>query len=196
MAANLKPIDGADWFGQGQTLLANAIAAGHLHDATAGEAAARGIESLTKALPDMQVASARASLPDEIRAWARFAAGDLRGAVTLLRPVAERQAKLGKGEVELPAREMLADMLLLSGKFADALSEYQSSLASDPNRFNALMGAGQAAEQLGERPLAGSYYRAVLANCTCATGPAVRLLAHARIFLSPTRKRGSVSAGD
>ncbi len=51
--------------------------------------------------------SARASLPDEIRAWARFSDGNIQGAITLLRAVADRQAKIGEGEVELPAREML-----------------------------------------------------------------------------------------
>jgi len=125
-----------------------------------------------------------ASLPDEIRAWARIAGGDLHGALTLLRPVADRQAKIGKGEVELPAREMLADMLLMSGKFPEASTEYEKSLASDPNRFNALLGAGQAAERLGKVELAASYYRALLANCSCASGEAAGALEHARSFVS------------
>jgi tetratricopeptide (TPR) repeat protein len=96
----------------------------------------------------------------------------------LLRPVADRQDKIGKGEVELPAREMLAEMLLLSGKFADALSEYQASLISDPNRFNALLGAGEAAEGLGENNVAAGYYRVLLANCTGANGNALIVLRH------------------
>jgi len=184
MAATLKPMEGADWFGQGQTLLANAVAAGHLHDAVGGKAAAHSIESLTESIPYLRAGSARASLPDEIRAWAQFSTGDLQGAIRLLRPIADRQAKIGKGEVELPAREMLAEMLLLHGKFAEALNEYRVSLGTDPNRFNALLGAGQAAERLGERRLAGRYYRAVLGNCSCATGEAVQALRHARSFVS------------
>lgn len=66
----------------------------------------------------------------------------------LLLPLADRQASVGKGEVEIPAREMLADMLLLGGRPAAALERYRQSLASDPNRFNALLGAGPAAEKL------------------------------------------------
>jgi len=58
----------------------------------------------------MRVGGPRASVPDEIRAWALFAQGDLQGAIKLLRPVAGRKGKIGKGEVELPAREMLAEM--------------------------------------------------------------------------------------
>jgi tetratricopeptide (TPR) repeat protein len=184
MAANLQPIEGADWFGHGQTLLANAVAAGHLHDALAGKAAETSIEVLTAAKPYLQVGSPRASLPDEIRSWARFSRGDLEGALALLRPIADRQAIVGKGEVELPAREMIADMLLLSGKFNEALAEYRASLASDPNRFTALLGAARAAEQLGDRRTAGKYYRAMLGNCPCATGPAARDLEHARSFIN------------
>jgi tetratricopeptide (TPR) repeat protein len=187
-AMNLKPTDMASWFAQGQTLLANAVAAGHLHDAEAAAAIARHIDLLTAGKPYLQAGSARATLPDEIRAWTHFAEGDLRGALSLLRPIADRQAKIGKGEVELPAREMLADMLLLSGRFAEALTEYQRSLASDPNRFNALLGAGQAAEHLHKRRLALRYYRALLANCTCASREAVAELAHARSFVNAAPK--------
>jgi hypothetical protein len=57
-----------------------------------------------------------AGLPDEIRAWGRFAQGDLPGAVSLLQPVADRQDKLGEGGIEVPAREMLADVLFLNGQ--------------------------------------------------------------------------------
>ena len=186
MAASLKPIDGGNWVSQGRTLLAHAIAAGHLHDARGGRAAAQSIESLTKNIPYLRMDSARASLPDEIRAWARFSGGDIEGATELLRPLADRQAKIGKGEVELPAREMLAEMFLLVGKLKEALTEYQTSLISDPNRFNALLGAGNAAERLKKRKLAASYYRTLLANSSGATGEAVRELKHARSFTKTT----------
>jgi tetratricopeptide (TPR) repeat protein len=174
MAASLKPIEGGDWVSQSQTLLAHAVAAAHLHDAPGALAAAQTIESLADANPRMRVGTPRASVPDEIRAWARFSQGDLQGAISLLRPVADRQRQIGKGEVELPAREMLAEMLLLSHKNGEALHEYQLSLVSDPNRFNALRGAGKAAEQLGRRQLAVEYYRTLLANCAGATGAALK----------------------
>jgi tetratricopeptide (TPR) repeat protein len=78
----------------------------------------------------------------------------------------------------------LAEMFLLSGKFMEALTEYQTSLVSDPNRFNALLGAGEAAERLKKHNLAASYYRTLLANCTRATGEAVLELKHARSFVN------------
>jgi tetratricopeptide (TPR) repeat protein len=186
MAANLEPIERGDWVSQSQTLLAHAVAAAHLHDAQGAQAAAQSVESLTQANPRMQVGAPRASVPDEIRAWARFADGDIQGAISLLRPVADRQAKVGKGEVELPAREMMAEMFLLSGKSAEALTEYQASLVSDPNRFNALLGAGEAAELLKRRKLAATYYRALLENSSGATGAAVGELRHAQMFVRTT----------
>jgi len=180
LATSLKPIEGADWVSQSQTLLAHAVAAAHLHDAQGAKAAAQSIESLTEANPRMRVGAPRAAVPDEIRAWAHFSQGDLQGAIGLLRSVADRQGKIGKGEVELPAREMLAEMFFLSSDFSQALHEYQVSLTSDPNRFNALLGAGQAAEGLGDRDVAAGYYQTLLANCTNADGKALAALSHPR----------------
>ena len=56
-----------------------------------------------------------------------------------MRPIV--RMRRGKGEVEMPAREMLADILLELGRPADALAEYERSMTIDPNRFNALFGA-------------------------------------------------------
>jgi tetratricopeptide (TPR) repeat protein len=178
-AANLK-LEGPNWFTQAQALLAHAVAAGHLHDAEGGKAAGEALEASVAPYPMLRAGSSVATLPDEIRAWARFAQGDLPEAMKLLQPVADRQDKLGEGGIEVPAREMLAAMLLLSGQFADALHQYQGVLASDPNRFNALLAAGQAAEQLGERDVAANYYRTLLENCAGANGNALETLRHAR----------------
>jgi hypothetical protein len=101
----------------------------------------------------------------------------------LLRPVAERQAQVGKRELELPAREMLAEMFLMSAMPGEALTLYQASLSSDPNRLNALLGAGLAAERIGNRKLAVGYYKTAIGGCSCATGPAINTLAHARSYI-------------
>ncbi len=73
---------------------------------------------------------------------------------------------------------------LLDGKFAEALSEYQASLKIDPNRFNALLGAGEAAERLGEHDVAAGYYRTLLANCVGANGDALAALKHPRMVVN------------
>lgn len=178
-AAKLK-LEGPNWFTQAQALLAHAVAAGHLHDAEGGKAAAAALELSVAPYDKLKAGAPNAGLPDEIRAWARFAQGDIKEAIALLQPVADRQDKLGEGGIEVPAREMVADMLLLNGQFANALHEYQGVLASDPNRFNALRGAGQAAEELGERDVAANYYRTLLGNCGGADGSALVALGHPR----------------
>jgi tetratricopeptide (TPR) repeat protein len=98
-------------------------------------------------------------------------------------PIADRQRQIGKGEVEFPARETPAEMLLLSGKNGEALHDYQLSLVSDPKSFNALLGAGNAAEQLGRHKLAVEFYRKLLANCAGATGATLKDLERAQAVM-------------
>ncbi|HEV2227528.1 MAG TPA: hypothetical protein VGR86_01110 [Steroidobacteraceae bacterium] len=186
MAGRLEPVTGGNAQSQALTLLAEVTAAAHLHDAGAADTALHALEALASRDPPPPAGSLRETLPAEIRAWAALAHGDLQRATDLLHPVIARQARVGKGEVELPAGEMLADMLLLGGRPREALEAYQRSLQSDPNRFNALLGAGAAAEQAGAGSLAVRYYRAALANCPAASGPARQQLAHAAAIAGAT----------
>jgi tetratricopeptide (TPR) repeat protein len=48
-----------------------------------------------------------------------------------------------------PAGEMLGDMLLQMGKYAEALDAYKAALELAPNRLDSLIGARTAAAQLG-----------------------------------------------
>jgi hypothetical protein len=178
--ADLTADDGG--WDRGRALFAHAIAAGHLRDRALANATLQATQVFMKlqmkGRPLPRSGTPEAGFLDEIQAWTDFANGDLHNAVRLMRPIADRQDKIGKGEVDLPVREMLADMLLIDGKNDEALKEYQASLASDPNRFNGLLGAGQAAERLGKRDVAASYYRTLLANCTGANGNALMVLRH------------------
>src|SRR5207245_11408703 len=97
------------------TYWARAIAAGRLRDAAAARAAVTQYEAMIEATrkgKEAYVAKYMDTGSDEARAWLAFAEGKNEEALRLLRPVADRQDAGGKGEVELPAREMLADMLL------------------------------------------------------------------------------------
>jgi tetratricopeptide (TPR) repeat protein len=183
-AAHAQPIVRDDGWGRGLTLLAHAVAAGHLRDRALAKVTLQATEVFMrqqmKGRPLPQSGTAEAGFLDEIHAWTDFANRDLTGAVALLRPVADRQDKVGKGELDLPVREMMAEMLLIDGKDDEALKEYQASLMSDPNRFNGLLGAGRAAEALSKRDLAANYYRTLLANCKSADGKALEALRHAR----------------
>jgi tetratricopeptide (TPR) repeat protein len=188
MAGHLASVADGNAQSQALTLLAQVTAATYLHDAGAADTALHALEELAQKDPPPPAGSLRESIKAQIRAWAALAHGDLEGAKGLMSPVVASQARLGKGEVELPAGEMLADMLLLSGRPGEALRAYRRSLRSDPNRFNALLGAGAAAEQAGELPLAGRYYRAVLANCPEASGAARQQLAHAAAIIGAQRR--------
>src|SRR5439155_11298780 len=98
-------------------------------------------------------------------AWLAFAQGKNDEAVRLMRALADIQDAKGKAEVALPAREMLADMLLAMDRPQEALAEYEKSLHTDPNRFNGLYGAAQAAEAAKQPKKASAYYAQLLKNC-------------------------------
>jgi tetratricopeptide (TPR) repeat protein len=95
---------------------------------------------------------------NEIVGWKAFVAGDSDGAVAAMRAAADQQDKLGQGEVDLPAREMLGDLLMLLKRPADALVEYKTALTLSPNRLNGLLSAGEAAEAAGKPDEAKGFY--------------------------------------
>jgi tetratricopeptide (TPR) repeat protein len=101
----------------------------------------------------------------EVQAWRAFAEKKTDEAVKLMRDAADTQDKVGKGEVAIPAREMLADMLLEANQPENALAEYEKSMKIDPNRFNGLAGAAKAAELAHQPKKAASYYAQLLKNC-------------------------------
>jgi hypothetical protein len=51
----------------------------------------------------------------------------------------------------VPARELLAEMLLAQKKLADALREYEAVMAKEPNRYRTLAGAMAAAQGAGDQ---------------------------------------------
>ena len=102
----------------------------------------------------------------------------------MLRGIADKQDVEGKGEVGLPAREMIADMLLEMGRPGDALLEYEKSMRVDPNRFNGLYGAARAAELSNERQKAAAYFAQLLANCSGEAHSDRPELAEAKSFLA------------
>jgi Tfp pilus assembly protein PilF len=82
----------------------------------------------------------------------------------------------------LPARELLADLLLDLNQPDAALKEYEQSLRSDPNRFRSLLGKARAAKQLGDIAVAhDSYQRLVTLSSSGATRPE---LSEAKVFLT------------
>lgn len=147
---------------------AQAVAAGHLREAPAARKAVEQFDAVleaTKKGTKPYIADGMSTNRDEAHAWLAFTEAKYDAALKLLRSVAEKQDAVGKGEVELPAREMLADMLVELGRPEEALVEYEKSLHTDPNRFNGLYGAAHAAELAHQPEKAAGYYAQLLKNC-------------------------------
>lgn len=166
---------------------ARAIGAGHLHDPASARDAVAQYEAMMETMrngPHPARAKSMETNHDEARAWLAFAEGKNEEALNLLRPIADKQDTFGKGEVELPVREMLADMLLEMGRAQEALVEYEKSAKTDPNRFNGLYGAARAAELTNHSQQATRYYTQLLKNCGETEHQQRLELRYARNFLS------------
>jgi tetratricopeptide (TPR) repeat protein len=109
--------------------------------------------------------SKASSARDEVHAWLAFVEKNNDEALRLMRGVADHQDQAGKAEVDIPAREMLADMLVEMKQPENALAEYEKSMKIDPNRFNGLAGAAHAAEVAHQAAKANTYYSQLLKNC-------------------------------
>ncbi len=118
----------------------------------------------------------------EAEAWLAFAKGKSDEALQELRAAADRQDKNGGESVGIPAREMLADMLLELKRPAEAIAEYRTVLKNSPNRFDGLLGAARAAQASGDTGGAQSFY-AKLAEI-CGAGADRPELAEAKTYLA------------
>jgi len=113
--------------------------------------------------------------------------GDDAKAVALVRAAADLDATMDKHPATpssvLPARELLADLLLELNQPAAALVEYRAMLSSDPNRFRSLLGEARAAKQTGDSATAHDAY-GKLAALSKPVGPARPELDEARSYLT------------
>jgi tetratricopeptide (TPR) repeat protein len=105
-------------------------------------------------------------------AWALRAEGKNAEAPAQMRTAAEHEDKTEKHVITpgpiLPARELLGDMLMELDRPAEALREYEASMAKVPNRFRGLYGAALAAERSGDRARARAHYEKLASMCNQA----------------------------
>ncbi|MEO7205216.1 MAG: hypothetical protein ABI356_10450 [Steroidobacteraceae bacterium] len=166
-AAGLQAVAGAPPETQTLTYWARTVAAGHLHQAQQAQANLRDYDALIAKIKQGRHAyfadSTGARIErDEMLAWIALAEDNAADALKQMQAAADLQDKVGQGEVDIPAREMLADMLLELGRPQDALVEYKNALILSPNRFNGLFNAGRAAEAVGDARQAQQYYATLL----------------------------------
>jgi len=182
------PTDGTP-FTQALVLYARGISAARSGDAAGADQAAAALDERQKVL------SAAGNIY-----WAREVEIQQR-AVTGLAAIAAKRTDEGLGMLRaaadleegnekhivtpgriMPARELLADMLLEAGQPAAALKEYEASQIREPNRFRGYWGAGRAAEALSNRDTAVMQYRKLVAMTKDADSARPEL-AHARAFI-------------
>ncbi len=191
-AAALEPIKSAPPDTQLLTYWARTIADGHLRRATRARADLAGYDALMEQVkqgPRAYLAGATGARIGraELLGWVAFADGNAAEATQHLREAADLQDEVGQGEVDIPAREMLGDVLLEANRPADALAEYRVALKFSPNRFNGLYNAGRAAEAAGDKSEATAYYGSLLKSTHDGADSARAELEHAKTFVSAAR---------
>jgi tetratricopeptide (TPR) repeat protein len=153
------------------TRWARAIGAARNGEVANAESAVKGLkesvaERENRARKDgYPVSTEKATDLGEAEAWLAYAKGNPEVALQEMRAAVEHQEKNGGESVSLPAREMLADMLMELQRPSDALAEYRAELKNAPNRFDALLGAGRAAQAIGDTSGAQSYYAKLTEVC-------------------------------
>jgi tetratricopeptide (TPR) repeat protein len=167
-AAGLEPAANAPEHLQMITYWARTVGSAHMGDLEETRRNARKYDELEEAVRKSKYAyvlEGPRSSRGEVHAWLAFAEKKNDQALQQMREVADTQDKVGKAEVDIPAREMLADMLLELNQPENALAEYERSMKIDPNRFNGLAGAARAATMARQAAKANTYYSQLLKNC-------------------------------
>jgi tetratricopeptide (TPR) repeat protein len=136
-----------------------------------GQAAIQDLENLAALRERAAESSAYWEKQIEIQrlsatAWLAYEQGRKEVALDIMQRAVELETSTEKhpitpGDV-LPARELLADMLLDMGRHTEAQIEYEAALERSANRFNSLYGAGRAAELGGNKRKATFYYKTLV----------------------------------
>lgn len=167
-AAVLTPANVAGTAEDSFSYWAKAIGAAHLHqtdEVRKDVAAIETIHARFVAEGKKDFAEGTADDLKQAQAWLAFSEEKYDEAVEILRPMAEKEEQLGDEPQGIPAREMIAEMLLEANRPQEALVEYQKDLRFSPNRFNGLYGAARAAEAAGRQSAANEYYALLVRTC-------------------------------
>lgn len=164
-ASALQPkADAAAWV-QAVTWMAVGIGSARANDSDRATVAVQNLAGLRDALTkqnDTYWSNQVEVQRREIVAWISQEGGKGDSALDTMRSAADLEESMDKFAVTpgavLPAREMLAQMLLLQKRPKDALQEFATVLKIAPNRFNALSGAAEAAEASGDAAAARLYF--------------------------------------
>ena len=187
-AAALEPgAPGIPWekfpYAEALTQHARALGAARTGDLARARAAVARLEALRDAATAMKLAY----WPDQIEierreaaGWLAFAEGRKEEAAALLKQAVDLEAATDKHPVTpgavLPAREQYADLLMERGRPAEALAEYEASLALAPNRLYPLGAGVRAAAAAGQPDKARAHLATLEKLAARAEGSRVELV--------------------
>jgi tetratricopeptide (TPR) repeat protein len=183
-AAQLTLVSGAGDYDQSVTYTARAIGAARSGNVDQARKEVAQLETIQKKLEANRKKERGEydGVTDELvetKAWLAQAEGHKDEAVRSMRSVADKEEGEAEASQGIPAHEMVGDMLLESKHPEEALVEYETTLKTNPGRFDALYGAAQAAEQAGKHDQANEYFAKLVKNCEGATSGRAELK-HAR----------------
>jgi hypothetical protein len=175
----LTPAEGYPWkkYPQAEALnaFARGVGAALSRDAAAAGAEATRLQALRDAAKEMKIAYWADQIDiqaEVVRGLASLAGGKKDEGLAVLRAAADREDATEKHVVTpgllVPAREVLALVLLNEGKASEALSQYEMVLTKEPNRYRAFAGAMQAAEKAGDAKKATLFAGRVLDQTAAA----------------------------
>ncbi|MBI2404372.1 MAG: hypothetical protein HYV20_16865 [Gemmatimonadetes bacterium] len=150
------------------THFARGLGAARSGDVAAAQAEVTGLGQLEEALKQSQPywATLVRAQRLEVAAWVAYAGGDAETAMRQATEAANIEDGTDKHPVTpghvLPAREVLADLLLDAGRYAEARSAYEAVLKKEPGRARSVFGAARAAELAGDGAAARSGYQRYL----------------------------------
>ena len=120
-------------------------------------------------------------------AWVLYAEGKYDEALSTMSAAADAEDKTEKHPVTpgvpTPARELYGTMLLERGMAKQALVAFEATLNKEPHRLGATLGAGAAAQKLGDTAKARQHYAAAIA-LTENADPVRPEIAQARAFMA------------
>ncbi|HEY7617732.1 MAG TPA: hypothetical protein VH744_13075 [Terriglobales bacterium] len=185
-AASLPPVPDAELEDSAITCRARAIGLARTAKVAEARKELAQLEAIHKSLLQKKKKDIAEAVDIDRRqalAWVKRAEGKDEEALKLLRAIADKDEGASGASDGIPAREMLADMLLELKRPAEALAEYDAELKANPNRFNALYGAAQAAELSGKAEKGNAYYSTLVEICTGSSSDRPELK-HARSLLA------------
>jgi hypothetical protein len=169
------------------THFSRALGSARLGDITAVKTSVTALQEIREKLAQQNETYWREQVDIQAQAataWLAFAEGRKAEALAAMRATAEREDATEKNAITpgpiVPARELLAEMLLEQNQPAEALKEFEATLKHEPNRFRTVAGAVKAAEA-SNNPMAARKYRAQLVKiCSKGDTPGRPELAEAR----------------